>query len=412
VQKRDIAIAGCGPGGLAAALFLHRAGHRVTLYERFAATQPVGSGLMIQPTGLAVLAALGLADALTSQAAPIHGLHGISVTSGRLALAMDFATLGPDQRAYGTHRALLFSILYDAVQREGIAIETGRTVTGTASSAGGGRALIFEDGRDSPRFDLVVDAMGARSSLSRQSADLPFGALWATLDWVDDPAILPDRLDQRYRRGREMAGIMPLGHSPASPKPAVAYFWSLKGKSLSAWQSSGLDAWRTEALDLWPESEPVVLQITMPEQFVFARYMHRTLRSPVDKGIVHKGIVHIGDAWHATSPQLGQGANMALLDAATLGWAMATASDIGNALTRYSKARSRHVRVYQRLSQVFTPAYQSDGMVFPWLRDQAISHLAHIWPVNRIIARIVSGQFVRPHPSAVLQTVSTRAQPR
>lgn len=59
----DIAIAGCGPAGLAAALLLHRDGHRVTLFERFDASRPVGSGLLIQPTGFAVLAQLGLADA-------------------------------------------------------------------------------------------------------------------------------------------------------------------------------------------------------------------------------------------------------------------------------------------------------------------------------------------------------------
>jgi len=59
-----VAIAGGGPGGLVAALFLHRAGHVVTLYERFDRPQPVGSGLMIQPTGLAVLDQLGLAAPL------------------------------------------------------------------------------------------------------------------------------------------------------------------------------------------------------------------------------------------------------------------------------------------------------------------------------------------------------------
>ena len=48
----DIAIAGCGLAGLATALLLHRDGHRVTLFERFDAPRPVGSGLMIQPTAL------------------------------------------------------------------------------------------------------------------------------------------------------------------------------------------------------------------------------------------------------------------------------------------------------------------------------------------------------------------------
>ena len=54
MQDLNIAIAGCGPCGLAAALLLHRAGHEVTLFERFDTPRPIGSGLMIQPTGMAV----------------------------------------------------------------------------------------------------------------------------------------------------------------------------------------------------------------------------------------------------------------------------------------------------------------------------------------------------------------------
>ena len=43
----DIAIAGCGPAGLAAALLLHRDGHRVTMFERFDRQRALGSGLSL-----------------------------------------------------------------------------------------------------------------------------------------------------------------------------------------------------------------------------------------------------------------------------------------------------------------------------------------------------------------------------
>src|SRR5690606_18934644 len=46
----SIAIAGAGPAGLAAARYLHRAGHRITIFERFENPAPVGSGLILQPT--------------------------------------------------------------------------------------------------------------------------------------------------------------------------------------------------------------------------------------------------------------------------------------------------------------------------------------------------------------------------
>ena len=74
MRALDIAVAGCGPGGMAAALLLARDRHRVTIFARFVAPRPLGSGLMIQPTGLAVLRELGLADTLLAHGARIDRL--------------------------------------------------------------------------------------------------------------------------------------------------------------------------------------------------------------------------------------------------------------------------------------------------------------------------------------------------
>ncbi len=62
IRPLEIAIVGCGIAGMAAAVFLQRAGFRPRLFERFAAPRPVGAGLLLQPTGLAVLQRLGLRD--------------------------------------------------------------------------------------------------------------------------------------------------------------------------------------------------------------------------------------------------------------------------------------------------------------------------------------------------------------
>ena len=72
-RRLDIAIIGAGVGGLAAATMLSRGGHRVAVYERFAAAQPIGSGLMLQPTGLAALERLGLRDAIEARGARSAG---------------------------------------------------------------------------------------------------------------------------------------------------------------------------------------------------------------------------------------------------------------------------------------------------------------------------------------------------
>ncbi|MSP29023.1 MAG: hypothetical protein EXR09_00835 [Acetobacteraceae bacterium] len=70
-----------------------------------------------------------------------------------------------------------------------------------------------------------------------------------------------------------------------------------------------------------------------------AAYQHFTARQPF-----RGAVALIGDADHATSPQLGQGANNALLDAMTLVDALAGATDIPRALAAYGSTRFSHVR--------------------------------------------------------------------
>src|SRR6187200_2733980 len=128
VGELDIAIAGCGIAGLAGALLLRRQGHAVTLYERFDAPRPLGSGLMLQPTGLAVLAALGLAGEVAECSAPIVRIHGRN-TLGETVLDARYADLGvAGACGFGIHRASLFGVLHDAVAAAGIPVRTDHEV--------------------------------------------------------------------------------------------------------------------------------------------------------------------------------------------------------------------------------------------------------------------------------------------
>ncbi|HYJ83926.1 MAG TPA: NAD(P)/FAD-dependent oxidoreductase [Allosphingosinicella sp.] len=381
----DIGVAGCGIGGLAAALLLARDGHRVVLYERFDSPRPVGSGLIIQPTGLAVLDRLGLARALVETSAPIERLLGRAEPSGRIVLDVRYEWLRrPGARGYGVHRAALFDILHRAVTAEGIPVRTGRTVSGRD----GGR-LVFADGGRSPPHDLLVDALGSASPLAGGPArPLAYGALWASLDWTDgfDGAML----EQRYRRASVMAGVLPIGLAPGGRRQA-AFFWSLRGDRLAGWRERGLEPWKAEARALWPATAPLLDQIDSPDRLTFARYTHRTLRQPAEPGLVH-----IGDSWHSASPQLGQGANMALLDSWALAKALREEEDLDTALRRAVALRRSHIRLYQALSRLFTPAYQSDGRVLPWIRDRIVPPFGGLWPATRIQAEMVAGTFGGP----------------
>jgi 2-polyprenyl-6-methoxyphenol hydroxylase-like FAD-dependent oxidoreductase len=135
-QSLDIAIAGAGVAGLAAAAVLARGGHRVVVFERFANSLPLGSGLMLQPTGLAALERLGLRQRIELLGHRIDRLHGITDTN-KLIFDLAYADLDPAYYAVAVHRSLLHGVLWDNFKTCGAALETGQTVVGIELQAGG-----------------------------------------------------------------------------------------------------------------------------------------------------------------------------------------------------------------------------------------------------------------------------------
>jgi 2-polyprenyl-6-methoxyphenol hydroxylase-like FAD-dependent oxidoreductase len=292
---------------------------------------------------------------------------------------------GPVRFGIGVHRASLFGALHEAVQAAGLEIRTGLTVTGTEQE-GDKRRLTFEGGGRSERFDLVVDALGTRSPLAQRGGrELAYGALWATLDWPTGDSFDIAALQQRYRRSSVMAGVLPVGAGRGNLRKA-AFFWSLRCDALEQWKSAGLGRWKSEVADLWPACQPFLDQIVDPGQLTFARYAHRTVKRPTAPALVH-----VGDAWHSASPQLGQGANMALLDAWALARGLEGAESISAGLAAAVAMRRRHVQLYQWLTALFTPVYQSDSRALPFIRDRLVGPLSKLWPATWIQAAMVSG---------------------
>lgn len=389
-MTQSVAVAGAGPTGLAVALMLARQGRRVVVYERFEEARPVGAGFMLQPTGLHVLDRLGLTAEVEAYAQPLTHIFGREARRGRVVLDIRYGDLKAPRSSLGVCRAALFHVLHRACLAEGVVFETGREIVGAAE----GR-LTGADGWTSPAFDLVIDATGARSPIAKalgaRRQELGWSGLWGTVPWpgggFDEGA-----LEQVYRGASKMIGVLPCGVRPDAPDQRLAtFFWSLKGDDHPQWRASGLAPWKAEILSLWPEVAPVLEAIVDPDAMTLARYGHHTLIRPVANRLAV-----LGDAAHSTSPQLGQGVNMGLLDALALADALETHAELPDALHAYAAARRWHVRLYQALSMVFTPFYQADGAVLPWIRDHILGKVARLPFAPRLLAATVSGLLLDP----------------
>ncbi len=378
----DVGVVGAGYAGSAAALYLHRAGHRVTVYEGVETPGPVGAGILLQPTGVDVLGELGLLDFVEAHGAVVDALRCVT-TSGRQVFRLPYAEEGATLRGLGLHRGVLFQALFDAVVREGIDVKLGAFV----ERAEAGR-LVDARGRRHGPHDLVVVADGARSELrpagfpTRLDQPYPWGAVWFVGE--DRAQVFSRELFQIVGGTRTMLGFLPTGRAPGGEHSLTSLFWSLRVDALPAlWQRlrfRGLQAFKDPILRRDERAAVLLDQIHDPAQLLFAAYRDvRMARWHTEQDGVR--MVFLGDAGHAMSPQLGQGSNLALWDARELARAL-EGVDVATGLARYQASRRAHLGFYGRVNRWTTPFFQGDGVILGAVRD-ALFPLATTLPWAR-----------------------------
>jgi len=383
-------VVGLGSGGPAAALFLEEQGHSVEVFERAPAPGPVGAGILLQPTGLAVLERLGLASMVRGRGARIERLHG-QAAGGRTVMDLSYADLDPALHGLGVHRGVLFAALFDELRKRPIQLRCGTPIA-SLERHGSMATLIDGGGTAHGPYDLVVLADGARSGLRgqlgvpvRRAACYPWAALWAVLP--DAEGSFAGTLAQVYRGTREMIGFLPTGRGPGSGEaPSVSLFWSLPTTDGERWRQAGLDPLKARMGALAPRAKPLLDHVDDPSQLTFASYWD--VRMPR----WHTGgVVCIGDAGHAMSPQLGQGTNLALMDAWILARCIGAAGEVPAALKRYSHLRRAHLRYYGAVSRWMTPFFQSRLAPLAWGRDLFMRPATRVPPVRDLMLASLVG---------------------
>lgn len=380
-----IAIVGYGTAGQAAAIFLARDGHDVEMFERSPELKPVGAGFLLQPTGLQVMAALGLRNAALARGARIERLHGQNA-AGRMVMDMRYADHASASFGLGMTRGTLFALLH-ATCVHAAAIRTGVRIEKIGDE---GHGLIDGAGTEYGPYDLIVAADGAGSALratsglARRDPPYPWGAMWCLLPADGWPHVAD--LRQRYDGTRRMLGVLPVGTRPDFAGRWLTFYYSLAGARIDAFGAEDLATMQADVAALWPELAERTRALVDPTQLNRARYRDVVLRKPW-----HERTVFIGDAAHGMSPQLGQGVNMALLDAEALADALRADPNLTHALARYARARKSHVAVYQALSRWLTPLFQSDATMLGPLRDRAFGPFGHLPLARREMLKILTG---------------------
>lgn len=398
MKKQRIAVIGAGTAGLSASALLGRLGHDVTVIERAELLTTVGAGILLQPSGIGVLSELGCLDHMRQYGQRIDALYGWT-QSGRTIMQVKYAHLNEktDVFGLGVHRASLCHVLDTALE----AIPHSRWFSCEVGSVEQGEKEAVVTFRHEAEvhqeaFDAVLIANGSTSqlrpqSLVRYNRQYPWGAMWlirpltASLSSLNKP-----HLQQRYDGSAVMVGALPTGCIPGNTgEPMLSVFWSLPITAIPHWQSESFDleSWKKQVVGLWPELWPMIDAIQSPAELLPATYRDVILSR---WGVGRIGV--IGDAAHSMSPQLGQGANMALLDASAIAHAVEACDDWDSVWGHFHAARSGSIRYYQGMSRLLTPLFQSRIPGAAFFRDIALPS-SHLVPwLRRHMAETVAGR--------------------
>jgi 2-polyprenyl-6-methoxyphenol hydroxylase-like FAD-dependent oxidoreductase len=355
-------IVGGGVGGMALGAAFGRLGLPFVLLERAPVLSEVGSGLGVLPGAVRALRTLGVGDDLFARGAPFRRFFVCSSRGDELA-EVSFTRIFEQTgcKGYVLHRGALHAALAACVPPT--AIRTGAEVVAIEQDAGEIRVRLRDEAAPIVG-DLLVGADGLNSAVRRHVlGDGPPRYAGETIfrGIADFTLARPDVSRELFGAGRRCA-YYELGEGRV-------YWWA------TAPLAAGTDippperrAYLTEAFAGWAFDVADIFACT-PERSILQNDIYDRAAAPR----WHRGrAVLLGDAAHPTTPNLGQGACMAIEDGVVLARAIVEADDCEEAFTRFHRRRGRRTAEIVRMSRWWGRAGLWKHPVLTALRDGAI----------------------------------------
>jgi len=359
-------VVGGGIGGLSLARELGLAGLPVVVLERAPKLATVGAGIIMNPNAMRVLETNGRAPCVRSRSAPYLARDTFDHRGRRLA-TRDYRPLYAEGRlAVGAlcHRAHLHECLYDGLPGGTVHLDT--------------RIVALEAGPDGVRVetasgevftaDVLVGADGIRSTVRAQF----FGPNEPSyLGYRSHRFVVPnvDGLEHftEFLGHGKRVGLVPIGGGQL-------YVWTTfnSPRESRAWALESVQALQALFSELTdPRVQRAFAALTSTDGVVC------TDIEEVRQGAwTHGRVALLGDAAHALTPNMGQGAGLAMEDAAVLAEELSKAArgktDVREALTSYVARRRRRVDTIVRLSREIGEEGQLTGALACWLRNRRI----------------------------------------
>jgi 2-polyprenyl-6-methoxyphenol hydroxylase-like FAD-dependent oxidoreductase len=331
-------IVGGGIAGSVTAVALRKAGIDSTVYEAYDRdSDGVGAYLSFGVNGMDALRALGLGETVDTLGfeTPTMAFY---TGAGRKLFQFDHGELADGTISRTMKRADLYQSLRDAALRDGAKIEYGKRLA-DAETTGTGVTAHFTDGTTATG-DLLIGADGVNSRTRT----------------IIDPNAPPARYVGLVNAGGYARGITVPGEPGVmhmvfgrrcffcyipNPNGEVWWFANIGRKTPPSKAEIANTDWRAELLDLVRDDRMWATELVNATPDIEAGWP--TFDFPTVPTWHNNRMIIIGDAAHAVSPAAGQGASMAIEDAAVLAKCLRDLPTIPQAFTRYENLRRERV---------------------------------------------------------------------
>lgn len=331
MQNLKVIVIGAGIGGLTAGIALRQSGFQVAIYDKVRSLRPIGAGISLWSNGVKVLNRLGLGDKIAQIGGSMERMQYRSATGELLNdISLQPLVAAVGQRPYPVARTDLQQLLLDGY---GDRIHLGSQCVGVDQHAHGITAHFADGGK--VEGDLLIAADGIHSQLRAQVLGEPCHPQYrGYVNWnglvAASPDLAPANTWMIYVGNHQRASLMPVGGDR---------FYFFFDVPLPQGTSSQPEQYRQELAHHfagWADPVQNLIARFNPEQV--ARVEIRDL-GPLDR-LVCGRVALLGDAAHATCPDLGQGGCQAMEDGLVLTQFLQTTNlGVEDALQRYQADR-------------------------------------------------------------------------
>lgn len=356
MEQKSIIIAGGGIAGLTMAIALKRIGIQATVLEAAKEWKPVGAGITLAQNAMRVFECLGIAEEVEKAGIALQ-LASIQDAGGRMISEVNLKKANANWKNVGIHRAELHRVLLQQLDDD--QVRYGEKVM-SYGQINGQLEVLCESNNSYPCNYLIV-AEGIHSPIRYQI--LPDSKIrysgYTCWRGVIDNYHLENKQAVEIWGAAGRFGYVPIGNNKV-------YWFATKNAEE---QSLEMQEWKSEALlknfQNYPDEVKNLIQSTPDSGIIWNDIIDLKPINSFDYG----SVVLIGDAAHATTPNLGQGACQAIEDAYYLAKLIQNADEIETAFNRFSAIRLERTQTIVKTSRNIGKLAQNTNPLISSIRN-------------------------------------------